>query len=140
MIAHAELGLTRQGDMHSLMRLNILFATNLITKNQCKCRLYEFYKGVERLNFIKKIFVIFMFLFINNLALGANIDFNKLNNMASRNCTVHLSENCVNANEPNAQCLPRTSNESSAEAPCANVKTEDNYVEPKFSTKKPRGQ
>lgn len=75
----------------------------------------------------------------NNLALAANIDFNALNN-SLEDC------DCINQNESSPQCEPVKSEHASKNngvndaKPCKNVKTEKTYVEPKFSTARPRGQ
>ena len=100
-----------------------------------------------KLIFTRKLTAFAMFLLISNLALAANIDFKTINNNASKNCTNnHTKENCVNVNGSDSACQPDRSNESvasyeaSKHEPCTNLKTDESYVEPKFSTKRPRGQ
>ena len=98
-----------------------------------------------KLIFTRKLTVIAMLLLINNLALGANIDFKTINNNASKNCTDnHTKANCTNVNGLDSECQPdknnAASNEASKHEACTNVKTEETFVEPKFSTKRPRGQ
>ena len=98
-----------------------------------------------KLIFTRKLTVIAMLLLISNFALAANIDFKTINNNASKNCTDnHTKANCTNVNELNSAYNPdksdAASNESSKHEACTNVKTEETFVEPKFSTKRPRGQ
>ena len=86
-----------------------------------------------------------MLLLISNLAFAANIDFKTINNNASKNCTDnHTKENCTNVNGLDSECQHdksiATSHEVSQDESCTNVKTEETFVEPKFSTKRPRGQ
>ena len=77
-----------------------------------------------------------MFLLINNLALAANIDFKTNNNNQSKTCIDNqVKEGCENLIE-----LPPCQPVSSKDEPCNNVETKENTVEPKFSTKRPRGQ
>lgn len=82
-----------------------------------------------------------MFLLMSNLVIAANIDFKTINNIASKNCSNnHTKENCANVNGSDSACQPDRSNEANKHEPCTNVKTEESHVEPKFSTKRPRGQ
>ena len=77
-----------------------------------------------------------MFLLINNLALAANIDFKTINNNKSKACIGNQTKkSCENLIE-----LPPCQPVTSKDEPCNNVKTKENIVEPKFSTKRPRGQ
>ena len=77
-----------------------------------------------------------MFLLINNLALAANIDFKTITNNASKTCIEkQTEEGCENLIE-----LPPCRPVSSKDEPCNNLETNENTVEPKFSTKRPRGQ
>lgn len=86
--------------------------------------------------FTHKLTAIAVFLLINNLAYAANIDFKTMNNNASKTCNDNQAkEGCANLNEL-PPCQPITSKDE----PCNNVKTEKSFVEPKFSTKRPRGQ
>lgn len=86
----------------------------------------------------RKLTAIAMLLFINNLALAANIDFKTINNNASKNCTnVNGLDSARQSHKSNDAA---DSNETSKHEPCTNVKAEESYVEPKFSTKRPRGQ
>ena len=88
------------------------------------------------LNFIYKLTAIAMFLLINNLALAANIDFKTINNNQSKTCIDNQAkEGCENTIE-----LPPCQPVGSKDEPCNNVETKENTVEPKFSTKRPRGQ
>ena len=100
-----------------------------------------------KLIFVRKLIAIAMLLLVNNLTLAANIDFKTINNNASKNCTDnHMIENCTNVNGLDSACQPdktnnaTASNKKSEHEPCTNLKTKESYVEPKFSTKKPRGQ
>ena len=100
-----------------------------------------------KLIFTRKLTATAMFLLMSNLAIAANIDFKTINNIASKNCSNnHTKEDCASANGLNSACQPDKSNDSAASneankhEPCANVKTEESHVEPKFSTKRPRGQ
>ena len=100
-----------------------------------------------KLIFTRKLTVIVMLLLISNFALSANIDFKTINNVASKNCTENqIKENCANVNGLDAACQPNKGSDSAASydaskhEPCTNVKTEETFVEPKFSTKRPRGQ
>ena len=94
-----------------------------------------------KLIFTRKLTATAMFLLMSNLAIAANIDFKTINNNASKNCTDnHTKENCENVNGSDSACQPDRSNEANKHEPCANVKTEESHVEPKFSTKRPRGQ
>lgn len=87
--------------------------------------------------FTQKLTAIAMLLLINNLAFAANIDFKTINNNASKNCkNVNGLDSARQPDKSNAAA----SNEASKHEPCTNVKTEESYVEPKFSTKRPRGQ
>ncbi len=96
--------------------------------------------------FARKLTAIAMLLLINNLAIAANIDFKTINNNASKNCTYnHTKENCTNVNGLDTACQfdksnDAASNEASKHESCTNVRTEESLVEPKFSTKRPRGQ
>ena len=98
-----------------------------------------------KLIFIRKLTAFAIFLLISNLALAANIDFKTIKNNASKNCTDnHTKANCTNVKGLDSECQPdksnAASNESNKHEPCTNVKTEETFVEPKFSTKRPRGQ
>ena len=98
-----------------------------------------------KLIFTRKLTVIAVLFLISNFALAANIDFKTINNNASKNCTdTHTKANCTNVNGLDSECQPDKSNAASNEASkheaCTNVKTEETFVEPKFSTKRPRGQ
>lgn len=100
-----------------------------------------------KLIFTRKLIVIAMCLLINSLALAANIDFKSINNNAYKNCSNHQTEeNYTNVNGLDSACQHGksnetiTRNEASKDDLCKNVKNEESYVEPKFSTKKPRGQ
>ena len=98
-----------------------------------------------KLIFTRKLTAITMLLLANNFALAANIDFKTINNNASKNCTDnHTKENCMNLNGLDSACQPDKGNAASDEAskhePCTNVQHEESFVEPKFSTKRPRGQ
>ena len=83
---------------------------------------------------------------MNNLASAANIDFKAINNNASKNCTDnHMKEYCTNVNRLDSACQPgkgsdAATGETSKHEPCTNLKTDESVVEPKFSTKRPRGQ
>lgn len=97
--------------------------------------------------FIRKLTAIAIILLINNVAFAANIDFKTINNNAYKNfLDNHTKEICTNVNGLDAVCQPdkskdaAASNDASKLEPCTNVKTEDSLVEPKFSTKRPRGQ
>lgn len=99
------------------------------------------------LSYLRKFTAVTIFLCMNNLAFAANIDFNAINNQRSNNCTNnHSIENCTNANVSDPACHSdksidaKASNDASKHEPCTIVNTNDNFVEPKFSTKKPRGQ
>ena len=105
--------------------------------------MYRSYKLI----FTRKLTAIAMLLLINNLALAANIDFKTINNNVSKNCTDnHMIEDCTNVSWFDSACLPDKTNDATVSSkaskhePCTNVKTEESYVEPKFSTKRPRGQ
>lgn len=97
------------------------------------------YKGIYKMIFVKQIIAITFLTASINLAMAANIDFNVINNsMADCDCT--------NQNESSLQCeaaksknIP-SSNDVKNDKPCTNVKIEKSYVEPKFSTARPRGQ
>ena len=94
-----------------------------------------------KLIFIRKLTATAMFLLMSNLAIAANIDFKTINNNASKNCSNnHTKENCANVNGSDSACQPDRSNEASKHEACTNVKTGESHVEPKFSTKRPRGQ
>lgn len=94
-----------------------------------------------KLIFTRKLTATAMFLLMSNLTLAANIDFKTINNNASKNCTDnHTKANCANVNGSDSACQSDRSNEANKHEPCANVKTEESHVEPKFSTKRPRGQ
>lgn len=97
--------------------------------------------------FTGKLTAIAMLLLTNNLALAANIDFKTINNNPSKNCTDNRTkENCTNVNGLDSACKPDKSNDAvasnktSKHEPCTDVNTEESLVEPKFSTKRPRGQ
>ena len=94
-----------------------------------------------KLIFTRKLTVIAMLLLISNFALAANIDFKTINNNASKNCTDnHTKANCTNVNGLDSECQPEKGNDASKHEPCKNEKAEETFVEPKFSTKRPRGQ
>lgn len=66
---------------------------------------------------------------------AANIDFKTIHNNAANDCaSVQKIERSNNQNE--SLPLQPLANED----PCKNIHTDNNYVEPKFSTKRPRGQ
>lgn len=98
-----------------------------------------------KLIFTRKLTAITLFLLINNLALAANIDFKAIN--AAKQCTDnHMEANCTNENGSGSACehdknkIASGNVEASKSEPCADVKIEQDYVEPRFSTKRPRGQ
>lgn len=67
--------------------------------------------------------------------LAANIDFQTIHNNAANDCaSIQKKERSNNQNES----LPFQPLDN--ENPCKNVQADTNYVEPKFSTKRPRGQ
>ena len=97
--------------------------------------------------FSLKLIAIAIFLFISNMAIAANIDFGTIYNNASKNCTDNkMKEICTNVNGSNSVCHPDKSNaivagkEASKHEDCLNFQPEENHIEPKFSTKRPRGQ
>ena len=81
-----------------------------------------------------KIMVIFLCLFASSQVLAANVDFNAIAGNATEHCNANQTNtNCNEANKDSADCKaaqPKTN--------CVNAKAE--VVEPKFSTKRPRGQ
>lgn len=85
---------------------------------------------------IKKITFCTLLLFSTNQILAANIDFQAINNNVANNCaSIKRIEDSKNQNE----LLPLQP-VASGEDPCKNIKTDNKYIEPKFSTKRPRGQ
>ena len=80
-------------------------------------------------------------------AQAANVDFNSTYNNASEACNdKQINKDCKNMNESSHQCDSTktqdgvANNETSTLKPCVNLKSDNTYVEPKFSTKRPRGQ
>lgn len=66
---------------------------------------------------------------------AANIDFQTIHNNAANDCaSIQKTERSNNQNE--SLPLQPLANED----PCKNVQADKNYIEPKFSTKRPRGQ
>ena len=81
------------------------------------------------------------------MAIAANVDFKTLNNNAISTCANNQTkENCKNVNGTDSACQIDKSNDAAAANDankyehCNNIKTDESYVEPKFSTKRPRGQ
>lgn len=98
------------------------------------------------MTFTKTKIVIIFFLFSLTNAQAANVDFNSIYNNASQACNdKQTSKDCENMNESSHQCESKKnkdgveSNEVSTNKTCLSLKS-DNYIEPKFSTKRPRGQ
>ena len=90
--------------------------------------------------------VISFFLFSVTNAQAANVDFSSIYNNASEVCNdKQINKDCESMNESSLQCDSTktkegvVSDEISTNKTCVNLKS-NNYVEPKFSTKRPRGQ
>ena len=83
---------------------------------------------------LNKVMIICLGLLASNLALAANVDFNAIVGNATEHCNANQTNaNCNEVNKDSADCKaaqPKTN--------CVNAKAE--VVEPKFSTKRPRGQ
>ena len=93
----------------------------------------------------KKCYFIFLFSVIN--AQAANVDFNSIYNNASQACNdKQINKDCKGIYESSQHCDSTktkdevASNEISTIETCLNLKSDNTYVEPKFSTKRPRGQ
>ncbi len=97
--------------------------------------------------FSKTILVISLLLLSVTHVQAANVDFNTIYNGALETCNdKQISKDCKSMNESNPDCDSSKSkdgfvgNDTSTSKPCVNVKAGSHYVEPKFSTKRPRGQ
>lgn len=94
----------------------------------------------------KTIIVISLFLLSVANVHAANVDFNAIYNNHLDSCNNNqTSKDCKSDNASNHQCDSTKNIDEVGEAdttsikPCVNAKV-DNNVEPKFSTKRPRGQ
>lgn len=97
--------------------------------------------------FTQKLTAIAMILLINNLSIAANIDFKTIYDNASETCIDNQTgKDCKTIKELNTECdstrakNEAAGNETSTNNSCTKVNSDNNYVEPKFSTKRPRGQ
>lgn len=97
------------------------------------------------MNLKKTKIVIALFLLYVAQVQAANVDFNAIYNNALDSCNNNqTSQDCNNMDESNHQCVSSKTKDGVGETetasikPCVNAKT--NNVEPKFSTKRPRGQ
>lgn len=78
---------------------------------------------------------LFASLLINNLAQAANVDFKSIYNIDLEYCNnIQTEKNFTNSKDVVASV------EANKNKQCESVKAEKDYVEPKFSTKRPRGQ
>jgi hypothetical protein len=87
------------------------------------------------LKFIKTFIVISISLLTNNLAHAANVDFISIYSHASEAC-ISIQENKDSANSKDGAA----SDEANKNKECEHLKADQESVEPKFSTKRPRGQ
>jgi hypothetical protein len=86
--------------------------------------------------FTKQVIAIVIFLLIGNYAVAANIDFETLNHNESN--TNYTKYDCTSAGQIDAKCYCSEKELLEGKTfPCIDKKTE---IEPKFSTKRPRGQ
>ena len=94
-----------------------------------------FYKGVNKLVLNKLFIIVFVTLITSGIASAANVDFNNIYGNASEICkNKQIDEDSKSNKDIN------DINESSKNERCENVKADKDYVEPRFSTKRPRGQ
>lgn len=85
--------------------------------------------------YTKPLLVAFICLLMSSLAQSANVDFNTIYYSNFERCNNNQSgKDSINYKDG------VTSNEASKNKQCEIVKADKDYVEPKFSTKRPRGQ
>jgi hypothetical protein len=76
-----------------------------------------------------------MLLFESSHAIAANVDFKSIYSNPSEACSDYQANKDAANNKDDV-----ANNESIKRNPCANIKSTNDYVEPRFSTKRPRGQ
>jgi hypothetical protein len=87
------------------------------------------------LRFTKSLIVISISLLTNNLTYAANVDFISIYSNSSEACgNTQVDKDSGNTKEADASI------EASKNKECEHFKINKEFVEPKFSTKRPRGQ